>query len=504
MEQKSASSVFNDAMNLAKKVGNRYSQKTLLEQKAWIFMIHNLLKGEKFPIEEWFETNAQDLFVQFYGYYKSHNCWDGFKENILHNSGRMYALFVAAVYCLEQEDDKRKKLCLQALRENKSVDNNVLRILSDYSLKYPVLVEVIGELLKVQKNLKNVSSAELFQVYLDYREVNETLARKALDVLYLWFLKLQRPVDIAADYVNFQYRLRQQKFSQEEKAYHFEHLQKILQSLSLKKASTNICRIILDTLGMSFYKFDDRLSLVHTYLDDFISSARENDLMACLSSRICKEEFSAQMLFLISELQRKVCDNRRLSLELLDLIGEAWREETCVRLNVIMREAFNRETWECIEAYLKRGIFSKREEMWLELCCKTADLAASDIGYFSTQPLWFALKLKKLIAKYPILEKFKDYATQIFDDQMEALESFLEEDCNYICWNEWESDLNGFWSDATASEIATLVHLLAGYETADSRMKVWAKSKNFDFTNWGEKLKYAAQLERMLNQLDVD
>ena len=87
---------------------------------------------------------------------------------------------------------------------------------------------------------------------------------------------------------------------------------------------------------------------------------------------------------------------------------------------------------------------------------------------------------------------------------MEVLESFLEEDCNYISWKEWERVLDEFWCEATASDIAKLVHLLAGYEQAGVPMQVWAKSKNFDFTNWGDKLKYTSQVEKMLQALNVD
>lgn len=87
---------------------------------------------------------------------------------------------------------------------------------------------------------------------------------------------------------------------------------------------------------------------------------------------------------------------------------------------------------------------------------------------------------------------------------MEVLESFLEEDCNYISWKEWERVLDEFWCEATASEIAKLIHLLAGYESVDSPMKVWAKGKNFGFTNWGEKQSYTSQVAEMLNALNVD
>ena len=194
----------------------------------------------------------------------------------------------------------------------------------------------------------------------------------------------------------------------------------------------------------------------------------------------------------------------RLALDLLELIAEAWRAETCERLYIIDRESLRLEKWEHIEAYLKRGIFSQREEKWLELSCKTASFAAGDVSYFQPMPLWFALKLKKLMANYPVLENFKKDAEHIFDNQMEVLESFLEEECNYIGWARWEKVLDELWCEATASEIAKLVYLLAGYEVADSPMKVWAKAKNFGFTNWGDKLKYASQLEDMLKALDVD
>ena len=110
METKSALSVFNDAMKLVKKVNNRYYQKKELECKAWVFMIHNLLKGENFPVDDWFEDYGSDLFEVFEAYYSEHDCWDGFKENILNCSGKMYALFVAVVYAQEQRIRNAKRL----------------------------------------------------------------------------------------------------------------------------------------------------------------------------------------------------------------------------------------------------------------------------------------------------------------------------------------------------------------------------------------------------------
>ena len=469
-------------------------------------MIHNLLKGENFPVDDWFEDYGSDLFEVFEAYYSEHDCWDGFKENILNCSGKMYALFVAVVYAQEQKNTERQKACLWSLLKNKAVDDGVLDILSDYAYQYPDLLDVMLELLKVQKDLKNVSSAALWQIYRKYQKEDVSIAYKALDVFYLWLAKLKRPVDVCADYINFLQCVREKEVVLGEKVYgyHFAQLQKILQLLAPKNASSDICRMILYAMNCRLYLIADKLSLAAIYLDEFIDSARESDLISALSCRIFNEETSAQMLSLLSDLQQKVGDNRLLSLELLKLITEAWREETCERLHVLDREAFKFETWDTIDAYLKRGVFSPREEKWLELCCKTASCASGDVGYFSTQPLWLALKLKKFIAIYPILEKFKDYAEQIFDEQMEVLESFLEEDCNYIYWKEWEKVLGEFWCEATASDIAKLVHLLAGYEPANSPMKIWAKAKNFDFTNWGEKLKYTSQLESLLKALDVD
>ena len=62
MKKKSALSVFNDAMSLAKKLNCRYSQREELEEKAFIFMIHHLLKGENFPVDDWFPSWACHLF----------------------------------------------------------------------------------------------------------------------------------------------------------------------------------------------------------------------------------------------------------------------------------------------------------------------------------------------------------------------------------------------------------------------------------------------------------
>ena len=506
METKSALSVFNDAMSLAKKVSNRNYQKKQLETKAWIFMIHNLLKGENFPVDDWFDSEAHGLFEVFFTYYSKHDCWEGFCKNILNRSGKMYGLFVAAAYCLEQTNKKNQKVCIQSLLKNRAIDDEVLAILSDYSIKYPILLDVMLAFLGGQKKLKTAYSSELCQIYLNYRETDEKIARKALEVFYLWLTKLERPVDVCVDYMSFLKGLKNQKVDLREKVdgYHLKKLQKILKLLAAKKASSEICRMILHALDCQLYSMDDKLSVVEMYLDDFIASARESDLISALSRRIVNEEFSVKMLSLLSEIQRKIGDNQRLSLELLVLIDEAWREDVCVRMEIIDREAFGLSIWEHIDAYLQDGVFAPREKQWLELSCKVACFASGDVGYFSTQPLWFALKLKKLIATYPVLEKFKREAEQIFDNQMEVLESFLEEECNYVYWAEWKPVLDELWCTATASEIAKLVHLLAGYESENSPMKVWAKSKNFGFTNWGEKLKYTAQVNEILKALDVD
>ena len=506
MEKKSALSVFNDAMSLAKKLNCRYSQREELEEKAFIFMIHHLLKGEKFPVDDWFPSWACHLFEAFLTYYSKHDCWEGFKKNILNCAGKMYGLFVAAVYCQEQANEERKKACVQSLLHNTSINDKFLNILSEYAYQYPVLLDVLEQLLKKQTNLRDASVKELWDIYQEYHEDEYWIALKSMDVLYLWLTRLQRPVDVCADYVNFLYFFRQQpmKLTSEEQQFHLQGVQKVLRILSLKKSSPAVCKVVSEVLDTPSFKIGDRLALVETYLDDFVDAARESDLIAGLSSRIANEETCAKMLSLLAEIQQKVSDNRRLVLDLLELIVEAWREETCERLHIIARESLRLEKWEHIDAYLKRGVFSPREEKWLELCCKAANFAAGDVSYFQAMPLWFALKLKKLIATYPVLEKFKDYAEQIFDEQMEVLENFLEEDCNYISWKEWERVLDEFWCEATASEIAKLIHLLAGYESVDSPMKVWAKGKNFGFTNWGEKQSYTSQVVEMLNALNVD
>lgn len=506
METKSALSVFNDAMSLAKKLNCRYSQREELEEKAFIFMIHHLLKGENFPVDDWFPSWACHLFEVSLTYYSKHDCWEDFKKYILNRTGKMYGLFVAAVYCQEQANEERKNACIQSLLRNTSINDKCLNFLSEYAYQYPALLDVLEQLLKKQTNLGDASVKELWDIYQEYHEDEYGIALKAMDVLYLWLTRLQRPVDICADYVSFLYHFRQQpmKLTSEEQQYHLQGVQKILRILSLKKSLRAVCKVVLEVLNTPSFKISDRLALVEMYLDCFVDAARESDLIAGLSSRIANGETCAQMLPLITKIQQKVSDNRRLVLDLLELTAEAWRAETGERLHILDCQAFKLDTWEVIDAYLKRGVFSPREENWLELCCKIASFAAGDVSYFQAMPLWFALKLKKLIATYPVLAKFEDYAEQIFDEQMEVLESFLEEDCNYICWKEWEKVLDESWCEATASEIAKLIHLLAGYESVDSPMKVWAKGKKFGFTNWGEKQSYTFQVTEMLKALNVD
>ncbi len=506
MEQKSALSVFNDAMSLAQKVNNRYSQRELLENKAWIFMIHNLLKGEKFPLEDWFETNGNSLFSQFYDYYRNHNCWNGFQEHILNCSGKMHALFVAAVYCLEQANEEHKKACVQSILANKAIDDEVLEILSGYSCQYLALLDVISEILNARKSLKYPDCLDFFQVYLKYRTKDCQITRKVLDLFYLLLTKTEKSVDAKILLLDFQTAFVSNKLEagEDEKKYHFAQLQKFLNILARRGAHTELYRIVLNSLDSPLYKAEDRVSLVSEYLDEFIAAAGETRLFLKLSKLIAKEDVSAKLLPLFCALQQKIADDRRLSLELLSLADQAWRKMCLRRIGVIGNDFGQLTSWDYIDMCLERDIFSQKDEKWLEVCCKAASYAVGDIGYFATQPLWLALKLKKLIATYSRLQNFKDYAQQIFDEQMDVLESFLEEDFNYIYWDEWEKVLDDLWCEATASDIAKLVHLLAGYEQVGVPMQVWAKSKNFDFTNWGDKLKYTSQVEKMLQALNVD
>ena len=297
METKSALSVFNDAMSLANQVGVIYPQKKQLETKAWVFMVHNLLKGEIFPVDDWFDSEAHYLFGVFFTYYSKHDCWESFRKNILNHSGKMYGLFVAAVYCQEQESEKHKKACVQSLFKNEAIDDEVLEILSDYAFQYPVLLDVLEELLKKQKVLREVDAQCFWNIYQEYHVDEYHIALKAMNILYLGLIRLQRPVDISTNYVNLLCRFRQAKLklNTEEQSYHFEKLQKILQILSLKGAQLCICTVVLAVLNTPSFRFSDRLALVETYLDDFVDVARESNLIAGLSSRIFYEESSAKM-----------------------------------------------------------------------------------------------------------------------------------------------------------------------------------------------------------------
>lgn len=500
METKNSLEVFEQAIQKAR-MGS-FDQE--LQEKAFYYAVHCFLQGEDFPLERLYEISAPMMFEQIYLYYQKYRCWKAVESKLCQMHDDAGVVLAAAVYCCLEEKSSQQIFCEMQI-QNLGQERHLL-LLADKCAVYPPLLNLMGIIVYQLKFIEKINTKGLIARIGKHQADNS----QEFKLIYSWLDKLSGVEDRAKELLN----LIQKVFSTRDPLLelHRENIVKIAADYSAyckqRACDAAFVKWLAAVLVKADLNNDLRLQLFETYaVDLYCSRIDEADIcfeaIAELIADLQEAEYSETLLQAMNAVEPFVPGGEK-ALDFLVLVEKFWRISVYCRDD--SNDFFDDYSWRYVTKVLaQQDNFSDIDVRWLELAVKLAVKSKPGFDFCDMRPLWLALRVLSWKGKIPT--SVRKSAKEIFTEQKDNLECFLEERGFDIDWDSWEMFLETLVVDDVKSYVAELLRLLAAYIRSDrdkQAVQQWAESRGLILNDWGSRGVKDDEREALLAVMKVD